>query len=49
MTRLKDRERNLKATREKDVVTNKGAPIRMSSDYSTKNFRPEESGVKYSR
>ena len=33
MTRLRDRERILKATREKQVVTYKGTPIRLSSDY----------------
>ena len=32
MTRLKDKERILKATREKQVVTCKGAPIRLASD-----------------
>ena len=39
MTRLKDKERNLKALREKQVVTYKGAPIRLSSDYSTESFQ----------
>ena len=34
MAELKD-ERILKATREKQVVTYKGAPIRLASDYST--------------
>ena len=35
MTRLKDKDRMLKATREKQVVTYKGRPIRPSSDFST--------------
>ena len=35
MTRLKDKERILKAAREKQVVMYKGAPIRLSSDYSS--------------
>ena len=39
MTRLKDKERILKATREKQVVTDKGAPIRLSSDFSTETFQ----------
>ena len=39
MTRLKDKERILKATREKQVVTYKGAPIRLSSDFLTKTFQ----------
>ena len=38
MTRLKDKERILKATRERQVVTYKGTPIRLSSDYSTEIF-----------
>ena len=39
MTRLKDEERILKAAREKQVVTYKGAPIRLSSDFSTETFQ----------
>ena len=39
MTRLKDKERFLKATREKQVVTYKGAPIRVASDISTETFQ----------
>ena len=35
MTRLKDEEKIIKATREKQVFTYKGAPIRLVSDYST--------------
>ena len=39
MTRLKYKERILKAAREKQVVTYKEAPIRLSSNYSTKTFQ----------
>ena len=39
MTRLKDKERLLRIAREKPVVTYKGAPIRLSSDYSTETFQ----------
>ena len=39
ISRLKDKERILKATREKQVVTYKGAPIRLSSDFSTEIFQ----------
>ena len=39
MTRLKDKERIPKATREKQVVTYKEAPIRLSSDFSTETFQ----------
>ena len=39
ITRLKDDEGFLKTTREKQVVTYKGAPIRLASDYSTETFQ----------
>ena len=39
MTRLKDKERILTAAREKQVVTYKGAPIRLSSDHSTETVQ----------
>ena len=39
MTRLKDKERILKAARQKQVVIHKGAPIRLISDFSTKTFQ----------
>ena len=39
MIRLKDKERILKSTREKQVVTYKGSPIRLSSDFSTEKFK----------
>ena len=39
MSRLKDNGRILKAAREKQVVTYKGAPLRLSSDFSTETFQ----------
>ena len=39
MTRLKDKERILTATREMQVVTYKGTPVRLSSDYSSETFQ----------
>ena len=39
MTRLKDKERILRAAREMQVVAYKEAPIRLSSDFSTKTFQ----------
>ena len=33
-TRIKDKERILKTTREKETVTYKGVPIRLSADFS---------------
>ena len=38
MAKLKDKEKVLKVEREKQLVTYKGAPIRLSSDFSTKIF-----------
>ena len=35
MAKFKDKERILKATREKQEVTYKGAPIRLAADFST--------------
>ena len=34
MPKVKDKERILKAAREKDTVTYKGVPIRLSADFS---------------
>ena len=34
MTKVKDKERILKAAREKQIITYKGVPIRLSADFS---------------
>ena len=34
LVKIKDKERILKAAREKDTVTYKGVPIRLSADFS---------------
>ena len=39
MTRLEDKKRILKATREKQVISYKGASIRLASDYSIETFQ----------
>lgn len=39
ITKLKDKERTLTATRGKQVVTYKGAPIRLSFDYSPEKIQ----------
>ena len=39
MAKLKDKERILKATREKQIVTYQGAPVRLLSDFSRKTFQ----------
>ena len=38
MPKVKDRERILKAARERQLVTYKGTPIRMSADFFDGNF-----------
>ena len=49
MSSFKDKERILKAAREKQVIKYQGAPIRLSSDSQKKYFRTEGSGMKHSR
>ena len=39
MTGLKEKEGFLKAAREKQIVMYKGAPIRLSSNFSTETFQ----------
>ena len=34
MPKIKDKERTLKAAREKQIITYKGMPIRLSADFS---------------
>ena len=47
LPKFKDKERNLKAAREKETVTYKGVPIRLSADISKKPCRQEGAGKKY--
>ena len=49
LAKMKDKERILKATREKDIVTYKGIPISLSADFSKETLRQEEAGKKYSK
>ena len=39
MSKVKDKERILKAAREKKLVTYKGLPIRLSADFSKENLQ----------
>ena len=39
IAKLKDKERILKAAREKQEVTYKGAPIKLAADFSTETFQ----------
>ena len=38
MPKVRDKERILKAAREKKLVTYNGVPIRLSADFSKENF-----------
>ena len=38
LPKVKDKERILKAAREKETVTYKGVPMRLSADFSKRNF-----------
>ena len=49
LARIKDKDRILKAAREKDTVTYKGVPIRLSADFSKETFRQEGAGENYSK
>ena len=50
LPKIKDKERILKATSEKETVTYKGVPIRLSADFSQKKpCRQEGAGKKYSK
>ena len=39
LAKIKDKERILEAAREKDTVTYKGVPIRLSADFSTETLQ----------
>ena len=39
MAKFKSKERIIKAAREKQIVTYKGAPIRLSADFSTETLK----------
>ena len=49
LPKIKDKERILKSAREKDTVTYKGVPIRLSADFQKKPYRQEGAGKKYSK
>ena len=44
MTKMKVRERILTATREKQQITYKGTPIRLSADFSAETLQTRRSG-----
>ena len=47
--KVKDKKRTLKAAREKDTVTYKGVPIRLSADFSRNLAGKKGTGKKYSK
>ena len=49
LPKFKDKERILETAREKDTVTYKGVPIRLSADFSKRPYRQEGAGKKYSK
>ena len=49
MPKVKDKERILKAAREKQIVTYKGIPVRLSADFSKETLQLEETGKEYSK
>ena len=49
MAKFQNKERILKAAREKQEVTYKGAPKRVAADFSMETLQPEVKGEKYSK
>ena len=49
MPMVKEKERNLKAAREKQRVTYKGVPIRPSAGFSKETLQARRTGKKYSK
>jgi len=39
LTKIKDRDKILKATRERSEIAHKGSPIRLSADFSTETLQ----------
>ena len=49
LAKIKDKERILEAAREKDIVTYKGVPIRLSADFSKETLQARRGQKKYSK
>ena len=49
MPKVKDKERILKATGEKQTVTFRGVPIRLSADFSKESLQARRDWKKYSK
>ena len=49
MANIKNKDRILKAAREKQTVTYKGVPIRLSGGFSKETLQARRAGKKYSK
>ena len=49
LAKIKEKERILKAAREKETLTYKGVPMKLSADFSKETNRQEGVGKKYSK
>ena len=49
ISKIKDKERILKAAREKETVTYKRVPIRLAADFSKETLQARTTGKKYSK
>ena len=49
LSKIKDKERILKAARGKETVIYKGVPIRLSADFSKETLQARRAGRKYSK
>ena len=47
LTKIEERDKILKATREKKAITCKGTPVRLSADFSKKLNKPDGNGTIY--
>ena len=49
LAKFQDKERILKAAKEKQEITYKGAPIRLAADFSMEHYKLEGKGKEYSK
>ena len=49
LPKIKDKERILKAAREKETITYKGVPIRLSADFSKETLQARRGWKEYSK
>ena len=49
LSKIKNKERILEAGREKDTVTYKGVPIRLSADFSKETLQARRGWTEYSK